>query len=486
MASTPPRSLRARTAPRGGGGRGVVPALKPNNEGGFGAYAVSRPKHVSSPRMSPRMMAARTMSSIPQSPRMMSSTRRPPPRSPAPRKAKKPTVSDLLHGEGSSQAIRVRHEARAMVTEVAYDAEQLAKICEGMALRCDNDVGLINLDVFNTGVQNVLGMIDMRYRNRLFALLDVTGCGAVDFRYFLWEALRVLGDVPGREKAKCLFALFAADKKTMPVARLRGILERGAGYTCEYMDYARKLLELIEGSKNDKLTRPEIEVANKREPLLMEALGRYLGPDSATVKLVNAMMKQSHHANATPMQLMGAGPPIDDSPFDWKRLRELWAFTEKEWSDNPKLHATRTISKAEWVVLAARFLSPGEHKEAPERQHTLEALYDRADPMRGESGRLELEQLFLCVAKGVKAGLEPRLAFFFKIHDCGDYVLPGNPTFVDVAVLQYAADRAGDFVRDCRDAIRAWCDHAPETVALSSLQRALDSPELEMAFAIAM
>lgn len=334
-------------------------------------------------------------------------------RSPQPKEEEKESVGEILRN--GSSAVRLRRAIHDMVgacpacsTPEAGPAT-VTQLEEQFRARCDNDYGMLNADNFHDAIQAVFTPfgepVERRRITRLFNVLDAATTDLVDYKLMMVGFFKVmpLDSVPLSVRVSLLHKLYGDDLDGT------GALNPSIlGWVCEqeqeYTDYARQILERLNGSKQaNMLTWDEVNMAGKRAPLVLHALHRAFSYRPTLKHLVDQLAHQTHTATATPAALMlaqmqGLGEKIS---FDWPMMYALWGALKV------RIERTKrcTLPRDEFV---AEIVAQQGGTNTPERQETLKALFAEADP--DDSGIVDARDICAVLCRGITNGHEHRQA----------------------------------------------------------------------------
>jgi hypothetical protein len=180
------------------------------------------------------------------------------------------------------------------------------------------------------------------------------------------------------------------------------------GWVCEqeleYADYARQILERLDGSKQpDMVTWDDVNMAGKRAPLVLHALHRAFSFRPTLKRLLDLLAKQTHTATATPAALMLAQMQGDSQKlsFDWPMMYSLWGALKARMERTKRY----TLPRDEFV---AEIVAQQGGTNTPDRQETLKALFAEADP--DNSGIVDARDCCAVICRGITNGHENRSA----------------------------------------------------------------------------
>ena len=334
-------------------------------------------------------------------------------RSPQPKEEAKESVGEILRN--GSSAVRLRRAIHDMVgacpacsTPEAGQAV-VTQLEEQFRARCDNDYGMLSADNFHDAIQAVLTPfgepVERRRITRLFNVLDAASTDLVDYKLMMVGFFKVmpLDSVPLSARVSLLHKLYGDDMDGTGALN-PSILSWVCEQELEYTDYARQILERLDGSKQaNMLTWDEVNMAGKRAPLVLHALHRAFSYRPTLKHLLDLLAKQTHTATATPAALMlaqmqGGGEKIS---FDWPMMYALWGALKA------RIERTKryTLPRDEFVI---EIVAQQGGTNTPERQETLKALFAEADP--DESGIVDARDCCAVLCRGITNGHEHRSA----------------------------------------------------------------------------
>jgi uncharacterized protein (DUF2267 family) len=332
-------------------------------------------------------------------------------RSPQPKEEVKESVGEILRN--GSSAVRLQRALHDMVSAcpacsaVEQAQTTVSDLEQQFAERCNNDYGMLDADDFHDAIQAVFTPfgepVERRRITRLFNVLDAATSGLVDYKLLMVGFVKVmpLDAVPLAARVALLHRLYGDD---MDGTGVHGpsILKWVCEQELEYTNYARQILERLDGSKQaNMLTWDEVNMAGKRAPLVLHALYRTFSLRPALKVQLDLLAKQAHTATATPAALMlaqmqGGGEKV---VFDWAMMHALWGALKA------RIQRTKrtTLPRDEFV---AEVTKQQGGTDLPERKETLKALFAVADP--DNAGIVDARDCCAVLCRGITTGNEHR------------------------------------------------------------------------------
>lgn len=334
-------------------------------------------------------------------------------RSPQPKEEVKESVGEILRN--GSSAVRLQRALYDMVeacpacSTVEQAQTTVNSLEEQFRERCNNDYGMVGPDDFHDAIQAVFTPfgepVERRRVTRIFAVLDAASSGLVDYKLLMVSIVKVMSTdaVPLAARVMLLHRLYGDDMDGTGVhdpSVLNWINEQ----ELEYTDYARQILDRLDGSKQyNMLTWDEICSAGKRSPLVMRSLYKAFGLHPTLKGLLDLLAKQAYTATATPAALMLAQMQgIDEkNSFDWPMMHALWDALKA------RIECTKrvTLPRDEFV---AEVTKQQGGNDLPERRETLKALFAIADP--DNAGIVDARDCCAVLCRGVTNGHERKAA----------------------------------------------------------------------------
>jgi Ca2+-binding EF-hand superfamily protein len=334
-------------------------------------------------------------------------------RSPQPKEEVKESVGEILRN--GSSAVRLHRALHDMVgacpacSTVDQAQATVSDLEKQFADRCSNDYGMLDADDFHDGIQAVFTPfgepVERRRITRLFNVLDAASSGLVDYKLMLVGLIKVMSTdaVPLAARVALLHRLYGDDIDGTGVHD-SSVLQWVNEQELEYADYARQIMDRLDGSKQaNMLTWAEINVANKRSPLLLRSLHRAFSLRLDVKVLLDLLAKQAHTATATPAALMLAQMQGGEEKifFDWPKMHALWGALKARIDKTKRV----TLPRDEFV---AEVTKQQGGSDLPERQETLKALFAIADP--DDAGIVDARDCCAVLCRGVTNGNEHKAA----------------------------------------------------------------------------
>ena len=391
-------------------------------------------------------------------------------RSPQPKEEVKETVGEVLRG--GSSAVRLRrglHDLVSACPQCATPEEALPTLydlLEAFQARCKNDFGMLDGDDFNDAIQYVFTPfgepVERRRVTRLFNVLDAAQTDMADFKLLIVAFLKImpLESAPLSGRVALLHKLYGDDMdSTGP--HTPSILNWASEQEQEYIEYARQILERLDGSKQaNMLTWEEVNMASKRAPLVLHALHRAFAYRPETTTQLDLLAKHAQTATASHTALMlaamqGGGEKVS---FDWAMLGAIWSALKARIARTKRT----TLPRAEWV---AEVTKQQGGSELPERKAVLETLFDIADP--DGSGIVDARDCLAVLCRGMRTGegpqsarqvsadIELRLDFFRSLYETPIGAAGPNGPSVAMDRLHYVKilERCLDEQKECLSAV---------------------------------